>query len=244
MIFTTSWDDGRKDELRVAALLEKYGAKGTFYVLPPNTHEQEALSKNDIQELSKTHEIGAHSITHPKLTRLSPEKAREEIEESKQWVEGITGKECSMFCYPYGDYDPSVCNLVRAAGFKGARTVEHLQFATSDPFALPTTLQVYPFPFRRKFTRWWHPLDPVARLRIFYPRMRSLGLPLSATFSWLRLAKALFHYALQTNQPFFHLWGHGWEVERYGMWDSLEKFLKYVKEQDNVAYSVNSGLLL
>ncbi|MCA9370458.1 MAG: polysaccharide deacetylase family protein [Candidatus Peregrinibacteria bacterium] len=243
MDFTTSWDDGRADDMRLAVLLEKYGAKGTFYVSPPPTHEKQALTDGEIKDLSQRHEIGAHTITHPKLTRLSLDDARREIAESKTWIEERIGKPCTAFCYPYGDENTAMRTLVKEAGYETARTVEQLQLSSNDPFGMPTTLQIYPFPFRRKFTRWWHVIDPVARLRMFYPTMRQYGLPLSATCSWLNLAKAMFMYGLQTDQSFFHLWGHSWEVEKYGMWGELEKFLEFVSKQDNVTYAVNSQLL-
>ena len=243
MRFTTSWDDGRKGDVRLAALLEKYGATGTFYVSPPATHDHPALSDADIKALSLRHEIGAHTMTHPRLTRISPDQARREITESKKWIEGITGKPCVMFCYPYGDENAAIRMIAKEAGYRGARTVEQLKFSGEDPFGMPTTLQIYPFPFRRKFTRWWHAIDLLPRLRMFLPQMVSFGLPPAAAFSWLNLAKALFTYAQKTNQPFFHLWGHSWEVEKYGMWGDLEKFLKYVKERENIAYTCNSALL-
>ncbi|MBU0766661.1 polysaccharide deacetylase family protein [Patescibacteria group bacterium] len=243
MIFTTSWDDGRKDDMRLAELLDKYSVKGTFYVSPPSTHEKHALTNEEIKSISDRHEIGAHTMTHPKLTRLEPQEAQREIEESKRWIESITKKPCHSFCYPYGDENPQIRSLVANAGFSGARTVEQLLFSANDPFGSPTTLQVYPFPLRKKFTRWWHPIDICARLRIFAPRMIELRLSPSSCLSWLSLAKALFTYAQKTDQPFFHLWGHSWEIEKYGMWDNLEKFLKFVSENENVEHSTNHELL-
>ena len=243
MQFTTSWDDGRKGDMQLAALLDRYGAVGTFYVSPPSTHDHPALSDADIKALSARHEIGAHSVTHPKLTRLSSNDARRELTESKRWIEGITGKPCAMFCYPYGDENAATRLLAKEAGYRGARTVEQLRFSSDDPFGLPTTLQIYPFPLRRKFTRWWHAFDLLPRLRLFLPQIVSFGLPPTAALSWLNLATALFSYAQKTRQPFFHLWGHSWEIDKYGMWGDLEKFLKFVKGQPGVAYTDNSGLL-
>lgn len=243
MIFTTSWDDGRVQDMKLAALLEKYGATGTFYVCPPETHSQPALTSADITLLSSRHEIGAHTMTHPKLTRLSQSDAQREIAESKAWIESLTGVPCTMFCYPYGDENAAVRSLVQTVGFRGARTVEQLQFGLEDPYGMPTTLQIYPFPLRRKFTRWWHPLDPFARLRLFYPRMRELHLPFRSCTSWLQLALSLFMYAQRSNQPVFHLWGHSWEIEKYALWGSLEKFLKFVSTQEHIVYATNTDLL-
>lgn len=229
--------------MQLAALLEKYGATGTFYVSPPSTHDHPALSNDEIKTLSQRHEIGAHTMTHPRLTRLQPDAARREITESKKWIEDIIGKPCDMFCYPYGDENAAMRALAKEAGYRGARTVEQLKFSGGDPFGMPTTLQIYPFPVRRKYTRWWHPLDPFSRLRLFLPQMLAFGLPLSSAFSWLNLAKALFSYARRTNQPFFHLWGHSWEIEKYGMWGQLENFLKYANGHENIQYTHNSALL-
>ncbi len=231
MQLLTSWDDGRKDDLKLAELLEKYGATGTFYVSPPQTHEKPALTDDDIRLLSQKHEIGAHTMTHPRLTKVPIDDAKREIEESKKWIEGITGKPCTKFCYPCGEVNSQIRDLVKDAGFSEARTVEQLEFKATDPFLTPTTLQIYPFPIRRRYTRWWHCLDPLGRLRVFFPKMIKLRLPPSAYLSWLELAKALFNYAQETNQPFFHLWGHSWEVEKYKMWNDLEKFLEFTQER-------------
>ena len=46
--------------------------------------------------------------------------------------------------------------------------------------------------------------------------------------SWMALAKYLYGYSKETNQPFFHLYGHSREIEMYGMWGELEEFLSYV----------------
>ena len=43
-IVTTSWDDGHKLDLKLAALLKKYNIKGTFYISP---HDNE-FSKNEL----------------------------------------------------------------------------------------------------------------------------------------------------------------------------------------------------
>ncbi len=246
MIFTTSWDDGQKDDVRLAGLLEKYGATGTFYISPPSAWNQNALSDAEIKQLSEHHEVGAHTMTHPKLTSLSLEEAKREIEESKEWVESRTGKPCTMFCYPYGDENAEVRGLVQKAGFTGSRGVQQFRFNAEPAFCIPTTLQVRPFPFRREITRWWHPFDPVGRLRYFFPDMCRLGLPPKAALSWLHLATALFDKAMELEKSslvVFHLWGHSREIEKHDMWDALEKFLKYVNEHENVAYCSNNDLL-
>lgn len=229
MQFLTSWDDGYLLDLKVADLLDRYGVKGTFYICPAAQHTAEMLSKDQIKALSSRHTIGAHSMTHPKLTQISPEEAFKEICESKKWVEEVTGKPCTAFCYPYGAVNNAVQQCVQDAGFTDARTTEDLAFSATDRFLQPITLQIAPFPVRMRFHPLWKVLDPLGPLRSRYRKLRLLGTPHIAMTSWLSLAKYLYAYGLQNDLSFFHLYGHSREVEKYGMWGDLEEFLKFVR---------------
>lgn len=234
MIFTTSWDDGYALDTKLGTLLSSRGLTGTFYVCPVRQHRHTMLSKEEIVQLSKEHEVGAHSMTHPKLTQISPALMKQEIYESKEWVENITQKTCTMFCYPYGDTNKQVRESVQQAGFAGARTTEDLRFDAGDAYAMPVTLQVMPFPKRLSWSRWWHPLDPYGPLRARIRKLIALGIPpRSMTKDWLMLATELFDNALASNAPIFHLWGHSSEVEKYNKWSELEIFLDHVKKHGN-----------
>lgn len=242
MLFTTSWDDGYALDMKLAEMLERYGATGTFYVCPLSQHGHRMLSETEIRLLANRHEVGAHSLTHPHLTELSPHLCKQEIEGSKEWIEDITKKECAMFCYPYGDQDENVRMLTRRGGFRGARTTEGLRFSTGNAFSLPVTLQVSPFPERRTWSRGWHILDPFGPLRVKFMKLRKLKVPFRAMRSWLGLALCLFDYAIATEQPFFHLWGHSHEIEKFHLWGDLEKFLMHV--QKSGVQCVTNGALI
>lgn len=228
MMFTSSWDDGYVLDLRIADLLDRYGLQGTFYICPHVQHEAEMLSEAQIKDLSTRHKIGAHTMTHPRLTAIPPDAAREEIRASKEWVEKLTGKTCVMFCYPYGSVNEAVRGMVENAGFTNARTTQDLQFSSSDPLLQPVSLQIVPFPIRVSTRPLWKALDPLGPLRSRYKRLRTIGVPHGAMTSWLTLATYLYDYALTKQQPFFHLYGHSREVEKYQMWRDLELFLEYV----------------
>jgi len=72
--------------------------------------------------LGAGHEIGAHTCTHPALTKISPAQAREEIVAGKKKLEDRFGAPVRHFCYPYGDWNPAVLDLVREAGYQTAST--------------------------------------------------------------------------------------------------------------------------
>ena len=69
--------------------------------------------------------IGAHTVSHPILSRVTPEKAREEIFGSKLAIEKFTGETVRGFAFPNGkpdDYNETAIRLVREAGFTCAVT--------------------------------------------------------------------------------------------------------------------------
>ena len=83
------------------------------------------------------HGIGAHTRTHPWLTRIPLAEAREEIFGSKARLEDLFGHPVRHFCYPYGDWNPAVRDLVYEAGFVTACTTDPgLNRPGGDPFRL------------------------------------------------------------------------------------------------------------
>jgi peptidoglycan/xylan/chitin deacetylase (PgdA/CDA1 family) len=135
----TSWDDGRKQDMRLADLLRKYDLPAIFYI-PVQTRE---LATYQIQEIAKDFEIGGHTVSHAHLNLVSLEDAKVEIEVSKKWLEDLIGKEVTSFCYPRGRYNNDVKKLVKEAGFKEARTTKVLYVDSEDPFETRTSVHIY-----------------------------------------------------------------------------------------------------
>lgn len=232
---TTSWDDGDILDKRLASLLSRYGIRGTFYI--SKDYRPKRLLEQEILDLAKVHEIGAHTLTHPDLRTITPADKKNEINGSKQWLETLLGSEVKMFCYPKGLYDNSVVSAVREAGFLGGRTTELGALTSPNSFLMPTTIQVYPFPFRHNLRNFFQPYRRRATA------LKLLGVSQFSMYSWLALTKATFDIALEKGEV-FHLWGHSWEIEKYNMWDDLEKFLKYIAHNKNCTYLTNSEILV
>lgn len=72
--------------------------------------------------------IGAHTVSHPILARLSDDDAREEIQASKLTLEELLGERIGLFAYPNGklgeDYLPNTVAIVRELEFDAAVTTE------------------------------------------------------------------------------------------------------------------------
>jgi peptidoglycan/xylan/chitin deacetylase (PgdA/CDA1 family) len=61
--------------------------------------------------------IGSHCVTHPKVTSLQPEMAKKELIESKGKLESILGRKVTLFSFPYNDFNESVIDLAKQAGY-------------------------------------------------------------------------------------------------------------------------------
>src|SRR5262245_6526405 len=69
--------------------------------------------------------IGAHTVTHPILSRVSEERARIEIRDSRRMIESACGVAPRAFAYPNGkaqDYTDVVQRLIGDAGYTCALT--------------------------------------------------------------------------------------------------------------------------
>ena len=62
--------------------------------------------------------IGAHSITHPVLSGLSPNEQTEEIRGSLDACANFIGYPPRAFAYPYGEYSDETAKIVGDAGFE------------------------------------------------------------------------------------------------------------------------------
>lgn len=101
------------------------------------------MREKEIRELANQGmEIGAHTVSHPILTCLSSEEAMNEINESKQTLEGIIDKPVTSFAFPNGrakqDYSKEHVKMIEKLGFKNAVTTNWGKANNnSDYFQLP-----------------------------------------------------------------------------------------------------------
>ena len=147
-----SFDDGYTDNVTHAApILRHYGFSATCYVVSGaigghNSWDAQLLGvEKPVMDqaaigkwLEAGHEIGSHTVTHPRLSELDRTHASFEIAESRQQLQRITGTEVEHFCYPFGDHDAQSVELVRQAGYVSAVcTRRGPALPTSDPLLLP-----------------------------------------------------------------------------------------------------------
>jgi peptidoglycan/xylan/chitin deacetylase (PgdA/CDA1 family) len=82
-------------------------------------------------------EIGSHTVTHPVLTRVTTDRLRRELEQSRGRLEGMLARPVTMFCYPNGAYDRTVRDAgasgVRVGGYERRWLEQHLDRSAGDP---------------------------------------------------------------------------------------------------------------
>ena len=124
-----TFDDGWLDALTtVAPLLERLGARATFYVNPGRWGAQhpdvsgEPGRLLDADQARALHErgmeLGSHSRDHAVLTALDDAALADDLAASKAAIESLTGEPCATLAYPFGIYDERVERAARAAGYE------------------------------------------------------------------------------------------------------------------------------
>jgi poly-beta-1,6-N-acetyl-D-glucosamine N-deacetylase len=81
-------------------------------------HELACMSWSELAELAaEGWEVGSHSRTHARLTRLSPADLRAELEDSRAEIQHRLGGGGDSIAYPYGDANDDVVAAASAAGY-------------------------------------------------------------------------------------------------------------------------------
>jgi peptidoglycan/xylan/chitin deacetylase (PgdA/CDA1 family) len=128
-----TWDDGVCEDVRLIDVLRRHGAKATF-CLNPGLYQNERsfgwmhegrevwrLGSGELRDVYNGFEICSHSMTHPRLTDVSPDQLRWEVAASRETLEKLFQKPVVGFAYPFNDYSETVIDSVRSAGYIWAR---------------------------------------------------------------------------------------------------------------------------
>ncbi len=121
--YYTVWERLRPlpESLRQKALEEIGSWAGVPRELRPTHRPMNAL---EVQKLSRNGlvEIGSHTMNHEKLSAHPVDVQKDQILQSKIYLESLTGRAVTSFSYPFGEYTEDTVSLVRSAGFSSACT--------------------------------------------------------------------------------------------------------------------------
>ena len=145
---TFSYDDGVVQDRRLSPLLRERGIKCSFNLSSGLLGHSDAggfpgkpdldiskVKSEEVVQLYSGHEIAGHGLYHSSLDTIGSPLAAYEIMEDKRRLEQLSRKPLKMFAYPFGVYDHAVMELLRLAGYQGARTIRSTrQFSIPENF--------------------------------------------------------------------------------------------------------------
>jgi peptidoglycan/xylan/chitin deacetylase (PgdA/CDA1 family) len=115
-----TFDDGCASDLLVAApLLVEFGFTATFYITVDWIGTTGFLMPAQVRELAAHgFQIASHSLSHPYLTDLAPDRLRLELTASRDRLEQISGVPVRHFSCPGGRWSRAVADVAREAGYE------------------------------------------------------------------------------------------------------------------------------
>ncbi len=212
---TMSYDDGKKEDIRLIDIFNKYGIKGTFNlnygmtIADQTGQPHPRVPKEQVAELYKGHEVATHTMTHPTIARCPMTEVAAEILEDRRGLEEITGTIVRGHAYPNGSYSNDIKQLFKQLGVAYARVTEPNASYGMMGFSLPEDLLE------------WHPTchhtDP----------------------KFMEYAKYFAEFKKKQYLKLMYVWGHSYEFADNDNWELIEEFCKYMGGRDDIWYATN-----
>ncbi len=114
--FDASW--GGDKTIAILDILDQHKVKTTFFLVGIWAEKYPELVKEIV---SRGHEIGNHSASHPHMSQLSEAQIVQELDKMSDQVEELTGVRPTLFRPPYGDYNDRVVLTARREGYEAVQ---------------------------------------------------------------------------------------------------------------------------
>jgi peptidoglycan/xylan/chitin deacetylase (PgdA/CDA1 family) len=95
------------------------------------------MTVEQLKDMSRSFDIGAHTGNHIKLAEASYDVFADEIKNSKNYLEELLDREVVFFAYPHGSYNRKVVQYLSGCQFKSAFTVrQHTNYSYKEKYEL------------------------------------------------------------------------------------------------------------
>lgn len=131
-----SFDDGYTNNLTVAVpLMQKYGAKGSFFVVNSKIGKEYYMDEPQIKQLiAAGMELGSHTYSHNPLADIEEKYLVWETDTSRYWLKKkFDGYIVRTLAYPNGSYNNRVIAAAKKYGFYRALT-GHIGLNTAETY--------------------------------------------------------------------------------------------------------------
>lgn len=179
-----SFDDGYDNFYQHALpILLRCGFTATVFVVTREVggssrwdggFETPLMDWRQIQEIHRYGiEIGSHTVSHPRLTRLAVDQAKRELLHSRLELEDKLGVAAPSVAYPYGDHNSLVQGLAAEAGYQLACSILRGNLHSSRQRFRLKRVPVDEYTSLKRFRRRLSPLyDLTCRLQRFSRTVR------------------------------------------------------------------------
>lgn len=125
-----TFDDGPHPKVtkQILALLAKYNAKATFFMLGSRVQYYPDVAK---EVRAAGHEVGNHTWTHSVLTKMPATAIKKEFESTEQAIVSAIGENSTVFRPPYGATNDAVKVLIPRTSINW--TIDTLDWKYRDP---------------------------------------------------------------------------------------------------------------
>ncbi|PYX60237.1 MAG: hypothetical protein DMG76_03205 [Acidobacteria bacterium] len=129
-------DDGHISSMRAADCLHEYGFTATFFVTRDRCLQKpDFMRPPQIRELRQCgFSLGTHGTTHRKLTHISEQECREELAESRSWLEDVLGESVRFTAVPGGFVNALVMRLAAEQEYTMIATCRECMNVLPRPF--------------------------------------------------------------------------------------------------------------
>ena len=217
-----SFDDGRIADRQLVKLMNDYGLVGTFHLNSNKLGTNDYLTKEEIKNLYKGHEVSGHTANHPNLTSLSKVDVIYEVVEDKKELERLMNYPVRGMSYPFGNTNDFVVEAISGLGIEYARTVG----------------DTYNFSMPIDFLKWQPTIHLFGKTN-YIPNDTENDKKELAQFNQLTT-----EFLKSKSLSLYYVWGHSWEYEGLGnKWEEVEKFFKMISKNPDIFYTTQIGLV-
>ncbi|MBV8355314.1 MAG: polysaccharide deacetylase family protein [Candidatus Eremiobacteraeota bacterium] len=119
-----TFDDGYADAATVVTpLLQRYGARATFFVNSGSVGSRNHVTWAQLREMIRAGmEIGAHGVHHVDLSTLDRAQQMHEAGICIEKIANYAGRRPVSYAYPSGAYDATTLDVMGALGLRSAWT--------------------------------------------------------------------------------------------------------------------------
>ena len=220
---TLSYDDGCRDDIRLAKTVTDFGLKCTFNITTPDAEQGGwKLCADEIREhiLEKGHEVAVHGACHRAEGTLRPIEGISDVLDCRRNLEKLFGRIIRGMAYP----DSGICRFFNGASYDSVKNyLTELDIAyartlggDNNNFCLPTD---------------WHAWMPTAHHineKVF-----------EYIDEFIKIKTDGNIYCAARFPRLFYLWGHSFEFERNKDWDKLEKICEKLSGKEDIWYATN-----